>query len=484
MNALQTTKQRLVRSAKNFSHLRLYIPVKAEPAGAAADDTAAVEAAPTSKPRPRQEAAVIGVDRGVLRLQMPSHLSKQLWDKKQKYIYLGLPDTPENRLVAELVLRDIQLDIYAGCVDVTCERYVQTAEAHKPQPSKASLSFPSNLVPAFLKRETVSSLFEKYCKYKQNLLAETTLKEDYRRLRQDLAKCPQDLNDELSIQAYITANHSPYRAKRLLGTIERTIDWGKLNRVIPGSVVNVYKQYREEIPDISQREIAESIQALIQEGLIDDDASDFRAFTAEEANAIIEAFEELVCRNHYSGTPWDLVVKFLFWTGCRLGECAGLKWEQVSNDCSKITFKASYSHRSKVLRGLKTATKGKGAKSRLFPCGPKLRTLLLSIRPAAYDASAYVFTNRAGRPVNFSTFHPYWVGSKKDGIVGVLPTLIRAGKVHQYLTPYQTRHTYINIQLSAGLSPARVAKLVGNSSATIHQHYESIFRNDAPPVEF
>jgi integrase len=473
-----------MRSAKNFSHLRLYIPVKAEPAGAAADDTAAVKSAPASKPRPRQETAVVGVDRGALRLQMPSYLSKKLWDKTQKYIYLGLPDTPENRLIAELVLRDIQLDVYADCVDVTCERYVQIAEAHKPQPPRAGLSFPSKLVPAFLKRETVSSLFEKHCEYKQNILAETTLKEDYCRLQRELAKCPQDLNDGLSIQAYITANHSAYRAKRLLGAIERAIEWGKLNQIIRADFANIYKQYREDIPEISQRELAVPIQELMQEGLLDDDESEFRAFTAEEANAIIEAFEELICRNNYSGTPWDLVVKFLFWTGCRLGECAGLKWEQVSADCSKINFKASYSHRSQVRRGLKTAGKGKGAKSRLFPCGPKLQALLLSIRSEHYDASAYVFTNRAGRPVNFSALHAYWVGSKKDGIVGVLPTLIRAGKVHQYLTPYQTRHTYINIQLLAGLSPARVAKLVGNSSATIHQHYESIFRNDAPPVEF
>jgi predicted transcriptional regulator len=41
----------------------------------------------------------------------------------------------------------------------------------------------------------------------------------------------------------------------------------------------------------------------------------------------------------------------------------------------------------------------------------------------------------------------------------------------------------LNLQLDAGVKVANIAKLVGNSPATIHQYYESARRDSARPVE-
>ena len=482
MKILLSSQQQLVRSAQGFCR-RFQTVERSVVQRKVSKPTFYAEQQHLAKPPAnRKTGIVICNDRGSLRLQFPSNLSKTYWKKTQKYLYLGLVDTPKNREFAELLVCDLELDIGAGCLDQTGERYLQTVQAYKSDRSKQRGTSPTKFLTTLFKRETVSSLFDKYCEYRKASFAETTIKEEYGRFRRHLSKCPQDLDDGLKIQSYIVAHHAPCRARRLIGVIANAVEWGKLNRLLPADFLNVYKQYRKDILEISQRETAQSIQALIHAGLMDTDDLEFRAFTPAEATAIIEAIQAVMCHNNRCGTPWDLVVEFLFRTGCRPGECAGLKWGAVSADCSKITFKSSYSYRSRVLKGVKT--QGKGSASRTFPCGAKLQGLLLSIRPATYDFDAFVFANRKGEPINFSTFHPLWVGSQKKGIVGVLPTLIKEGKVQQYLPPYRTRHTYINAQLRAGVSPAYVAKLVGNTPATIHQYYESIFRDEVQPIEF
>jgi len=453
------------------------------------ESTPISEASLSSQPgRARNGSISVGSDRGVLRIQFPSNLSQEIWGLKQKYLYLDLPDNDQNRLIAELLVRDILLDIQNAYLDATLERYLSALEAYRPKPVRQEPNVLENVlenvVNKVLGRHTLSSLFEQYLDYKSELLEETTIELSYRRrYAPAFAKCPQNLHDGLKIQKYLMQNHSSSKAKRMISVIANMVEWAKLNRLLPPNFLNVYKQYRDDIKVVVKRETAQTIQKMIHAGIIEEPELECRAFSAEEANAIIEAIEERICANNRASAPWDQVIKFLFWTGCRQGECAGLRWCDVSLNCSKITFKSSYNNQLKILKGLKT--EGKGAQSRAFPCGPKLQNLLLTIRPDNFDPLAYVFCNKQGKPVDFGTFHMYWVGTvnRKQQVVGILPTLIKEGKVHQYLTPYATRHTYINFQLDAGVNIANIAKLVGNSPATIHYYYESTRRDSVQPVE-
>jgi len=44
-----------------------------------------------------------------------------------------------------------------------------------------------------------------------------------------------------------------------------------------------------------------------------------------------------------------------------------------------------------------------------------------------------------------------------------------------WATPYTGRHTYISLQIHAGMSPVTVAALAGNSPEIIWKHYEREF---------
>ncbi len=63
------------------------------------------------------------VDKGCLRLQFPSAASRQIWNVRQKYVALGLSDTPENRVTAQQLAFKAQIDILTGNPDMTLQRY-------------------------------------------------------------------------------------------------------------------------------------------------------------------------------------------------------------------------------------------------------------------------------------------------------------------------------------------------------------------------
>ncbi len=80
----------------------------------------------------RNRKGSVGIEsfRGRLRL----HLPRQLFNGQNKYLTLGLTDTPENRNLAEQKAHQIELDIQADDFDETLAKY-------KPQ---RHLSYPLN----------------------------------------------------------------------------------------------------------------------------------------------------------------------------------------------------------------------------------------------------------------------------------------------------------------------------------------------------
>lgn len=69
----------------------------------------------------------VSADKGYLRLQFPSYLSRQLYGKRQFFKGLGRKDTPQNREWAERIAARIQADLdrpdYATLFDPTLEKY-------------------------------------------------------------------------------------------------------------------------------------------------------------------------------------------------------------------------------------------------------------------------------------------------------------------------------------------------------------------------
>jgi integrase len=403
------------------------------------------------KTRAKKGIVTVGTDHGYLRIQFPRSVSKTLFgSKNQKYLSLGLLDTQENRETAERIAEVIQEDIRIDNLDLTCQRYLKEVQLEKIQQSTetSNSTFPKLL-----------SLFNEYCDYLKPLYARTTyLKELRSRFLHIVEQCPQDLTKPLEIRNAVLVLCCNSIAKRTLSHLNKMIEWAKDNGKLPPNFPNPYGRYNK---DIKKKKPNDELPIQVLELEDYDYDSDYRAFTREEAEAIIAAFESI--------TPkyWANVVKFLFWTGCRHGEAAALAWGDVAADCSYIIFRNSFDIETRTLKPVKTE------EARKFPCGSKLRNLLLSIRPEKRKPSDWVFHNRDGNPINFSLLRTVWSGSKSKNVSSLIARLIKEGKVRQYLKPYAARHTFITLQLQSNVPIQNVAKLTGNSPGVIIEHYAS-----------
>lgn len=147
------------------------------------------------------------------------------------------------------------------------------------------------------------------------------------------------------------------------------------------------------------------------------------------------------------------MVKFALWTGMRTSELIALNW-------SDIDFVGGY---VRVRRALTREAKGEVE----FPKTNAGRRDIRLLAPAAAALDAQkpltflseldgpVFKTSAGE--RFSGSHQVWRIWKS--------ALKRAGV--RYRNPYQTRHTYASMMLSAGEHPMWVAKQMGHADWTM-----------------
>ena len=130
---------------------------------------------------------------------------------------------------------------------------------------------------------------------------------------------------------------------------------------------------------------------------------------------------------------------FAWWTGARPSELRKLKWEQLTDDCSRA-----------VLREHKTARTGRARTIYFNP-------LAASILQRHRKASGLVFINSRGRP---------WT---KDALVRRMAVIQERTGIEQ--TAYAYRHSFITRMLIAGVSAADVAELTGTSLKMVAEVY-------------
>lgn len=162
-------------------------------------------------------------------------------------------------------------------------------------------------------------------------------------------------------------------------------------------------------------------------------------FTKEEQAAILEA----------ATGQYRNLLQFALWTGLRTSELVALEW----GDIDWLRGEA------RISRGLTKAAK----ESELPKTAAGLRDVKLLPMALAALESQKSHTYIVGGPV----FHDPRYGKPFDGDQAIrksfwIPT-IRKAKV-RYRNPYQTRHTYASMMLSAGEHPMWVAKQMGHSS--------------------
>jgi integrase len=174
---------------------------------------------------------------------------------------------------------------------------------------------------------------------------------------------------------------------------------------------------------------------------------DIDPFSTEDQTALLNA-----CRDHQHRN----LFQFAFWTGMRTSELVALEWGDIDWTRCIVRVTRAKTQAAEVAESPKTRRGTRDVK------------LLAPALEALTAQKAYSFL--AGGIVFFNPLH----GKQWDGDAAIResawrPALRLAGL--RYRNPYQTRHTYASMMLTAGESPIWLAQQMGHSDTAM------IFRN-------
>ncbi|MBD2415858.1 integrase [Nostoc calcicola FACHB-389] len=344
---------------------------------------------------------------------------------KQFQIATKLKDSRRNRDIVRLRRDAIATDISLGQFDPTLERYQFRASA---------IAAPS--IPPPESEGDLGKLWEMFTEFQSKQIEVTTIYSTYRVVSNTIERLPSRLlSDAPKIRNWLMQNTSQFMASKYLLRFDQCCRWALDEKIIK----------------------ANPFEKLKIKGT-KNSVNDCRAFTIEQRDAVIKAFESDDRFSHYSN-----LIKFLFWTGCRHGEAFALTWKDISEDCLRINIS-----KSKNLLAIEKGTKN--GRSRVFQCsvGGKLHELLLSMKLIA-SRDSLLFSSKRGHPITSSTLSHAWNQDQKKRI-GVVKGLANKGEV-PYLNPYVTRHTFATWAIASGNSPDRVAYWIGDDVNTVLRYY-------------
>lgn len=137
-----------------------------------------------------------------------------------------------------------------------------------------------------------------------------------------------------------------------------------------------------------------------------------------------------------------------FFTGMRTGEVDALMWKDVDLENKTITVRQS------IVRGRLKGLKTDGS-YRVIQLTDRVIEALERHRRSVDEALKFVFTNAQKRHLNYAVVaRSIWY-----------PAIEKAGLKRR--NPYQTRHTYATLLLSAGESPEWIANQMGHTTTTM-----------------
>ncbi|WP_042261449.1 site-specific integrase [Paraburkholderia heleia] len=165
---------------------------------------------------------------------------------------------------------------------------------------------------------------------------------------------------------------------------------------------------------------------------------DVDPFTVEEQRAIVAALPDQAAN----------MIQFAFWAGLRTSELVALDWSDVDWRRGVVVIRRALTQTAKEAEDTKTKSSRREVK--LLP--PALLALE-SQKAHTFLAGREVFQDPRNRA--------RWGGESPVRIVWT--RALKLAKV-RYRKPYQTRHTYASMMLSAGEHPMWVARQMGHSN--------------------
>lgn len=222
-------------------------------------------------------------------------------------------------------------------------------------------------------------------------------------------------------------------------------DWLDTLEVSNKTLSNIQSCLRSALNDAVDEELIDlnplAGWTYARKGEVKDD--DVDPFSTEEQLAIIENLE---------GQARNLV-RFAFWTGMRTSELVALDWGDIDWLKGEVYVSRAITQAAK---GKAEVTKTLSGKRSIKLLAPALEALKQQ-KALTFLAGAEVFQNpRTGAR---------WAGDAPIRKTMWIPALKKAGV--RYRRPYQTRHTYASMMLSAGEHPMWVAQQMGHSDWTM-----------------
>lgn len=332
--------------------------------------------------------------------------------EKRPVLYLGLPDTRSNRKKAELLAKQIEIDLAEGTYDPTMERYRAQV---RPTDVDAQVR---------AQGESVVDFFHRFMDYKAKEVDARTL-EKYGALGTRLIKFFKDQRvDFIGVEKakefveFLRQYQKPRTIRDRLATLSECWKWGRQD-LDPWKLVKVK----------------------------DDLKSKPRPFTHAEVQQILETFKGDRYYAHYY--PY---VYFLLNTGCRPAEAAGLRWNAIDEKSTNIWIGRT------ITRGKKEKNTKTG-EVRNFPCNQQMQAFLKAHRPSNAQESDLVFPAPKCGPIGDNNFckRAWTKVIEKAGIA--------------YRKPYLTRSTFVSHCLQAGMPPSVAAEITGHDVKTLYRDY-------------
>ena len=430
----------------------------------------------------------VQADKGTLRLVFSTRYNP-IFGGKRKYQPLGMKDTPDNRAKAEAIAYRIENDLlhpdWQQLFDPTFAKY-----GLKSQYAALQLAAP---IPEVEPEMTVGAMWEEYLIWKQPQLEATTYLTRFEGSFTNLIK-GLVWNNKLQVftdsgnglfdihlssvdaEKWFNIMQAATDSKiRVLTTLSeaftRLQSQGKTKLtknpfVLENKTENKTDKYKSTIDvDGIEREWWD-----VPDNESDNDERDRRSFSKADMVTIINAFY-----NHKNKAVCQVapLVEFRFLTGCRSGEAFALRYRDCfrGKEQNNIVFSRSYDSRDKITKSTKTND------IRIFKMYPKLRELLLRIKPDDAQPNDLVFTKLNGKSWDSEGVNQNWHqnGQAKKGIKycypGVVTQLVTDGLIDGYLPFYNCRHTFISLQAHAGTDLFLLATICGNSVEVIQKNY-------------
>lgn len=370
----------------------------------------------------------ISSDRGRLRLRWR-------YQNRDFALYLDLEDSYYNRAIAQHTVSTIETDIKLDQFDWSLSKYKRHSKTGK---SYGGIS--------------CDELFEDWIDFKRIHCSERTI--EYlrsgalRKASKFFSNTPIERitkRDCRNFYLYLAeSNNKSYTIKRQIQSLQSCWQWAIENDYLPGS-------------NNPWQGIANQVKS--------DPKTEIKPFTTTEIEKIYAEFASHP--HHYVYLPF---LKFLFGTGCRVGEAVGLKWQDLCPEFKTCHIRRQRS-KGRVIEQTKTGN------DRSFT----LTTTLSQILEQLYyetapvpeekidrdnsDVNEYVFiVNNA--PINDNAFSAN-IWRKRLEKAGV-----------DYRKLYNTRHTFISHCLTQGMNPILVAQITGHDLKTMYAHYAGFIKED------